>query len=86
MPNATNKTYKLGRTQSLVLHLLACAGPQTIFDISRFPGLTESGTRSAVDRLGRLGLVDLADRHHKSGRVFCLTDKGAAAERALLED
>lgn len=76
----------LGRTQQLVLHLLADR-PKSIRTLAYdWPGLTESCVRSAVDRLAMRGLVDLADRQGERGRMFTLTAKGAEIERGLIVD
>lgn len=75
----------LGRTQKLVLHLLALQ-PKSIRTLAYdWPGLTESAARSAVERLGLRGLVDVTGRHGEAGRVFTLTAKGAAVERDLID-
>jgi len=72
-----------GRTQQIVMHLLAGGSKPISRIVHDWPGLTESSVRSAIDSLSRRGLVDLADRHHERGRVFQLTPKGAEAEKTL---
>jgi predicted ArsR family transcriptional regulator len=75
----------LGRTQQLVLHLLADNSKSVRTLAYDWPGLTENSVRSALERLGMRGLVDLADRHGERGRVYRLTAKGVEVENALIE-
>lgn len=75
----------LGRTQVLVLQLLA-GGAKSVRELAyHWPSLTESSARSALERLGDKRLVDVAG--FESGttrRQFCLTARGADVERRLL--
>lgn len=76
----------LGRTQVLVLRLLA-SGPKSVRTLSYdWPDLTESAARSAVNRLGDRGLVDMAGWDRNDGRTFCLTARGREVEAALNVD
>jgi DNA-binding MarR family transcriptional regulator len=75
----------VGRTQQLILHVLASQGPCTIKELAyHWPTLTQSAASSAVNRLGNRGFVDLADRSWDGARSYSLTRKGAEVERALL--
>ncbi len=73
----------LGRTQQIVMHLLAGNAKSVRRLVHDWPGLTESGVNAAINSLGRRGLVDLADRNHERGRVYRLTDEGADLEKRL---
>lgn len=77
----------LGRTQRLVLQLLASGdGPKSARHLEYdWPGLTESAARSALDRLGMRGLVDMAGWDRRDGRTYCLTERGSQVERELNE-
>jgi hypothetical protein len=73
---------RLGRTQVLVLRLLAGGEKDCRHLEYDWPGLTESAARSAIGRLGDRGLVDVAG--WKEGRrTFCLTSRGRQIEAAL---
>lgn len=80
----------LGRTQKMVLHILAARGDCTVADIEMQGfGLAASSIRGALHTLGMRGLVDATgfDESHRSrARTFGLTDAGAKAEEALLGD
>lgn len=86
MPNATKPERPLGRTQVLVLRLLA-DGPKSAQTLGYdWPGLTESSARSAVMRLARRGFTDMAGWNAYNQRTYCLTEKGAEVERSLNHD
>lgn len=74
----------LGRTQVLVLQLLA-NGAKTCRTLGYdWPSLTEESARSTVDRLGGRGLVDAVRFEPGSGaREFGLTELGEGVERAV---
>jgi len=74
----------LGRTQKLVLRLLAChVRPPTVRDLAMdWPGLTESAVRGAIGRLESRRLVDVAG-YDGEARTYTLTGRGALVERAL---
>jgi hypothetical protein len=76
----------LGRTQVLVMRLLALAEhPKSVRALAYdWPTLTESSVRSALDGLWRRGLVDAAGWEAGGGRKYVLTTKGALAEAAML--
>lgn len=76
----------LGRSQKLVLNLLAINAEQTVRDLARnWPTLTESSARSAVNRLGDRGLVDFAGwSPYRDARTFSLTDRGRAVADTLV--
>jgi DNA-binding HxlR family transcriptional regulator len=76
----------LGRTQKLVLRLLASGSKSARHLAYDWPGLTESAAHSAVRRLGDRGLVDVAGWDNRDGRTYCLTERGAAVERSLNAD
>ncbi len=84
-----DRTKRLGRTQGLVLQLLALRDrPPTIRDLATdWPGLTEASVRSAVNRLGDRGLVDVAgfDAIATNARTYTLTADGRRAEMALTD-
>ena len=78
----------LGRTQKLVLHLIAQhSQAPTIRDLSYdWPGLTESAARSAVDRLADRRLIDVAGfAAADNARTYKLTERGRAIELALVD-
>jgi predicted ArsR family transcriptional regulator len=82
------KNAPLGRRQQLVLMLLA-GQPKSVEDMAydHMPGLDEPAIRSAIEGLERRSLIDVHTREPgRSGRlvrVYCLTARGAAAERAI---
>lgn len=83
-----DKSRRLGRTQKLVLHLLASQSPCTARELSyHWPSLSESAAMSAVNRLADRGLVDMGPGDWSRGRFarsFVLTRAGAEVERALV--
>jgi predicted ArsR family transcriptional regulator len=85
-----NTSQNLGRTQKLVLHLLASTGEASAWDLAyHWPGLTESAAGSAVNRLAGRGLVDLGRGDWSRGRfsrTFVLTSEGRSVESSLLGD
>jgi DNA-binding HxlR family transcriptional regulator len=81
-----DRTAGLGRTQILVLRLLADNAKSARHLSYDWPGLTESAARSAVSRLADRGLVDMAGWDVRDGRTYCLTARGAEVERGLNED
>lgn len=76
---------KLGRTQKLVLHLLAESSKSAQHLCHDWPGLTTGGARAAVNRLAMRGLVD-ATGWDENQRKYGLTDEGLAVERSLIEE
>lgn len=76
----------LGRTQKLVLRLLADGSKSARHLAYDWPSLTESAARSAVHRLGERSLVDVAGWDSRDGRTYCLTDRGREVEQALNTD
>lgn len=79
-------TVRLGRTQKLVLRLLASgSGPKSARYLAYdFPALTESAAQSAILRLGLRGLVDVAGWESDSNRrTYKLTEEGREIERSL---
>jgi DNA-binding HxlR family transcriptional regulator len=83
---AHNSSKGLGRTQILVLNLLAAGGPKSARDLERdWPSMTPDKAYSALASLGNRGLVDAAGFDGRA-RTYCLTAKGAAVERKLLEE
>lgn len=74
---------RLGRTQKLVLALLAEQSKSAQRLAYDHPALTESSARSAVMRLAQRGLADMAGWDDSDRRTYCLTDKGRALERSL---
>jgi DNA-binding HxlR family transcriptional regulator len=77
----------LGRTQKLVLQLLASNGSLSARELEyHWPTLTESSAYSAVMRLADRGLVDVAgwDQYGRN-RSYCLTERGGVAERQVSE-
>jgi DNA-binding PadR family transcriptional regulator len=78
-----NPAANLGRTQKLVLRLLADR-PKSIQHLGYdWPGLTESAAYSAVMRLADRGLVDVAGWDDYDRRTYRLTEKGAEVEAGL---
>ncbi len=78
----------LGRTQQLVLHLIAAhSQAPSIRDLAYdWPSLTESAARSAVNRLGDRRLVDVAGFHAGTNtRTYKLTALGRQVEVELVE-
>ena len=76
----------LGRTQRLVLRLLAL-DTKSVRNLSYdWPTLTESAAYGAVMRLADRGLVDMAGWEHEGGRTYCLTAKGREVEASLNRD
>ena len=79
MPRSANRAVRLGRTQKLVLQLLA-NGPKAVrvlaFD---WPGLTEGQVRGALDRLASRGLVDRVG-YRQRAYIYGLTAKGREVE------
>lgn len=77
----------LGRTQKLVLRILAGNAPCTARDLSyHWPTLSESAAMSAINRLADRGLVDMGPGDFSRGRFarsFVLTDTGASVEAGL---
>ena len=75
----------LGRTQRLVLHLLADR-PKSVRTLllDWWPRMPESSIRSALYSLGRRSLVDAAGWEPNGGRTYALTDKGREVERELV--
>jgi len=100
MPDSTSESRRrrrggsgLGRTQRLVLRLLAAGegystqGAKSARNLSYdWPGLTESAAYSAVMRLADRGLVDAAGWEHDGGRTYKLTAKGRGVEAELNRD
>ena len=80
----------LGNTQLLVLRLLANhEHAPTVEDLAHdWPGLTESAVGSALRRLGRRSLVDVAGitAFRGNARTYKLTEKGRALELAALDE
>lgn len=72
----------LGRTQQLVLHLLASGGKTVETLAYDWPTLTESSVGNALGRLARRGLVDRQNPH--GAYEWYLTDKGRAVEAELV--
>jgi ATP-dependent DNA ligase/DNA-binding MarR family transcriptional regulator len=70
----------LGRTQIRVLSLLAL-GEKSVRALSMEVGLSESGARSTLERLGRRGLVDRKFSHDVL--EYYLTRQGAEVEQKL---
>lgn len=86
-----NRAYRgirnLGRTQRLVLHLLA-DGPKSAQQLGYdWPGITEASARGALDRLLDRGLVDSAglDQYGRL-RTYGLTERGRTIEGLLLRE
>lgn len=74
---------RLGRTQILVLRLLASGGAKSVRHLAYdWPGLSESAARGAVMRLGDRSLVDVAGWDGES-RTYTLTERGREVELAL---
>ncbi len=74
---------RVGRTQRLVLALLA-NGPKSVRHLAYdHPALTESAARSAVMRLAVRGLADVAGWDDYNARTYKLTDNGHELERTL---
>lgn len=73
----------LGRTQILVLRLLASGSKSVRHLAYDWPGLTESAARGAVMRLADRALVDVAGWDDYNGRTYFLTERGRAVEAAL---
>jgi DNA-binding HxlR family transcriptional regulator len=74
----------LGRTQVLVMHLLALE-PKTVRTLSNdWPGLTEAIVSGALSRLADRGYVDRRAPHGFYQRH--LTDRGVAAEREMVRE
>jgi DNA-binding HxlR family transcriptional regulator len=72
----------LGRTQVLVMHLLADR-PKNIRTLANdWPGLTESMVSGALDRLAHRGYVDR--RAPYGFYEWHLTDKGVWAEQQMV--
>lgn len=68
-------TRKLGRTQKLVLQLLASRGGSTVVELAfSWPSLSESSARSAAERLASRGLVDAVGWDVVGGRRYGLTE------------
>lgn len=81
---ADERGKRLGRTQRLVLSLLA-SGPKTCAHLAYdWPGLTESAARGAVLRLADRHLVDAAGWKPDGGRIYKLTERGRAVEAELV--
>lgn len=80
-------TTGLGRTQRLVLHLLALQSPCTSRELSyHWPSLSQSAANSAIERLANRGLVDLGPGDFSRGhfcRSYVLTQRGTEAESLL---
>lgn len=88
IPLPTNSKRKepgagLGRTQVRVLSLLAL-GPKTVRALSIEVGLSESGARSTLERLGRRGLVDRQFSYNVL--EYHLTKQGEEVEHTLLSE
>jgi DNA-binding MarR family transcriptional regulator len=84
-----NSDRPLGRSQKLVLHILADQSPCTARDLAyHWPSLSESAAMSAIDRLAARGLVDLGPGEFSHAgrfrRSFVLTERGVATERGLV--
>lgn len=73
----------LGRTQKLVLSLLAGHSKSIRTLAADWPGLTESSVRSSLTRLARRALVDVAGFDDYERRTYCLTSRGAEVEASL---
>ena len=74
----------LGRTQVLVMHLLAL-GPKTVRRLSHdWPGLSEAMVSGALARLADRGYVDRRAPH--GFYQWHLTDRGVAAEREMVPE
>lgn len=66
---------RLGHTQRAILTSLA-SGPRSAVHLAYdWPWITEAGARSAIERLGRRSLVDVAGFDGQA-RTFKVTDKG----------
>jgi hypothetical protein len=86
MSSIDRRARGLGRTQKLVLQLLASAGSSSARDLEyHWPSLTEASARTAITGLARRGLVDASGWNVRGGRTYCLTERGASVERALNE-
>lgn len=74
----------LGRTQRLVLSILASQGPCSARELEyHWPTLTESSAGSALRRLGDRGLVDAAGWNYSNQRTYGLTEQGYEVEAGL---
>lgn len=71
---------RLGRTQKIVLMLLANGSRSAQHMAYDHPALTESSARSAVMRLAQRGLADLAGWDDSEHRTYTLTEKGRELE------
>lgn len=78
-----NVTAGLGRTQRLVLQLLACDDKSVRTLVSDGFGLSESSVRGALRSLGLRGLVDRSFSYDVL--VYHLTRKGSEVADALGE-
>lgn len=92
MPHGSSAAHRglrnLGRTQRLVLHILANQAPCTARDLSyHWPSLSKSAAMAAVNRLADRGLVDMGPGEFSYAgrfrRSFVLTARGATVERIL---
>jgi DNA-binding MarR family transcriptional regulator len=89
MQRHRNPASGLGRTQRLVLQLLALNQPCSASELARHwygGGLTESAAGSAVSRLADRGLIDLGPGEWTGGRfsrTYVLTERGVAVERQV---
>lgn len=75
----------LGRTQKLVLHLLAREAKLVRTLAMDWPGLTEASVRTALTGLEQRGLVN-RPTYHRGAYKFGLTDRGREVEAALVGD
>jgi DNA-binding PadR family transcriptional regulator len=80
-----NPMKNLGRTQKLVLLLLAEEAKDCRRLAYDWPNLSESAAYSAVQRLAERGLVDMAG-WKENRRTYCLTRRGQEVEQTLLEE
>lgn len=78
-------THRLGPIQKHVLLVLSTRGASTCTDWSAWYPIREEQVRSAIDSLGRRGLVDVAGFDGRS-RTFALTSAGNDAVDALCAD
>lgn len=72
----------LGRTQRLVLQLLAQRPKPVRVLAFDWPGLTEAAVRGALDRLATRGLVDRVS-YHRGEYTYGLTQRGREVEAAV---
>lgn len=79
------KKRELGPVQRHVLLVLSTRGSATIPDWNAWYPMREDSVRSAIEGLGRRGLVD-AIRMEGRCRVFALTPLGYEAVQNLTED